>query len=155
MVRNRDILILSTMFIGALRGCDLALINIDQIVFSVEQVERNFDIHLFGGKMNKKVIGKITVHGDGHSIDIYRKMKDYHTFISQLHKDCVLTSDKQGPKLFPNTNQKTMAIVTTELTTKWSQRLFGNEFMSISNLCMMSLLTPSWMRLLHHTVCTA
>jgi len=92
------------MFIGALRGCDLALIKIDQIVFLVEQVERNFDIHLFGGKMNKKGIGKITVHGDGHSIDIYRKMKDYHTFISQLHKDCVLTRTKAFPKYQPENN---------------------------------------------------
>jgi integrase len=135
LVRNRDILVLSIMFIGALRGCDLALINIDQIVFSVEQVERNFGIHLFGGKMNKKVIGKITVHGDGHSIDIYRKMKDYHAFISQLYKDCVLTSDKRGSKLFPNINQKSMTVVDNRIdhkvVTKIIRQRIGEYFKSV------------------------
>ena len=58
-----------------------------------------------------------------------------HTFISQLHKDCVLISDKRvcTPKLFPNINQKTMAIVDNRIdhkvVTKIIRQRIGEYFL--------------------------
>lgn len=118
LVKNRDVAVLSVMFVGALRACDLAKINVDQVVFSVELISRDFDVHLFGGKMNKKMMGKITVHGEGHSIDIFGYMKKYHAIVTELYEMGTLTPDKFGRKLFVNIHQKTFEVANQRIDHK-------------------------------------
>ena len=69
IVKLRDLVLIANMYLLGLRGCDLYMINEDQVSF--EFVERAADIKLKGGKMTKKKVEHGRIIGEGHCFDYF------------------------------------------------------------------------------------